>query len=242
MVKKQSKTRLISDNRLVRMNLDVLIDSMKKGLFDSSYSGNIFNEKTIYSDTCKFKNCCGEIKYNQFQKYFYCSTCDRKQKLQFVREDKTLRNTDTIGNSVESLRKYYLKELEFLSQLLRNLYRIIVDNLELEKPTENQIEASNQASKKIHSILFDLRTTLSTNSGRFDQVFTIVTNNRLMTLDEIESKVKQSRYMQMLMIDRISEQFTKQNILKLTVLDIPDEPRKKNNLKKAQIKMKEILA
>lgn len=242
MTRKISKTRLIQDNRITRMNLDVLIDSMKKGLFDSEFSGNVFDEKSIYSKVCKIKSCEGKLNYDQFGKYFYCDLCAKKQKLEFIKEEKIIRKLEKIDNSIVSFRNYKIKELELISQLLRNLYRIITDNLEPTNPTDNQIQESNQLSKKVHSILFGIRTALSVNSGRYDLLYTVIKDGKIMSFDEIEHQVKETRYRQMLMIDRISEQFSKQNILKLTILNIPDEPRKKINLQKSENKIKVLLA
>ena len=124
------------------------------------------------------------------------------------------------------IRDLYAKveELEELSQQLRNLYRILVNGIELE-PMQDQQKA-NCLYNNLQDISFSFRTTSSIN-GNMEILPTILKDNRLMTIPEIAEQTKKSRHSIMCLFDNISHQFSKRNVSLLVQCNL-NESRKRN--------------
>jgi hypothetical protein len=234
-----SKTRLIKDNRLTKISLDNLIEAMKNGYFDRTFEP-LLTSKNIYSEKCRLKKCDGELRYDDSKKRFYCNTCFLVQKLQFIREEKTINDMAQIDYSTEYARNYNVKKLEEIHQLLRNLYRITVDDLPIPEPTEQQIQQAKELHKKIDGLLFSIRTSLSCGQN-YDRIFSITKDDRLMTIEEIQEHIDSIRMKTMCVIDRISSQLSYKNILKLVIANIENEPKRNMNSQQNEEKTKEIL-
>ncbi len=242
-----SKTGLIKENRLCRNFIDFLIKSTKQGIFETSFTP-LTKEKSIYAETCKIKSCQGELRFNMYEsdikKKFTCLVCDRKQGYRFLETKVEIQSREeidkfnSIGNFHEKCR---IQELEFIGQQLRNFYRILVDDLEPEPIMTKTHEKWNEYVKlhnDIHEKLITLRQNFiisyfddSNKVSNFHhaQVYSLIKNGKLMTFDELNQSLHDSKHKTMLLVDNIIHQFSQKNLMRIVLCNIANESKKRTS-------------
>lgn len=249
LVNNNSKTSMIKENRLCRNTVDFLLDSVKHGVFARSHDP-LTKSNEIFSYDCNFKRCNGKITYQKCygkdlmdmrtHMGWLCDTCYRESKLQVLETKLTLKTNaeiqkdNSFGNWLEDNQR---ENLEFIAQQLRNLYRIIVDDIKGEITTDEQVANARQLHKKIHDILYFLRLKFSSmeehmNPSVMDfescQVLTLINDEgKVMSFDELNKSLLKSRTKTMYLIDSLIHQFSKANVSLLSLNLIADEPRKR---------------
>ena len=249
LVNNNSKTSMIKENRLCRNTIDYLLDSLKYGMFARSHNP-LTESNEIFSYDCNFKRCNGKISYQKCygkdlmdmrtHMGWLCDVCYRESKLETIETRITLKSNEKIqkDNSFgDWLEDHEKNNLEFIGQQLRNLYRILVDDIEGKITTDEQVKNANALYKKIHDILYSLRLRFSSmeqhmNKSVFNfdscQVLSLINDEgKLMTFDELNESLFKSRSKTMYLIDSMIHQFSKANISLLSLNLVADEPRKR---------------
>ena len=227
-----SRTQLIQENRIARTFLDGMIESCKNGLFQSAYEP-LMDSRLIFSETCIMKRCNGELVDNKYgEKYkktgklkfnLICELCCKEQPIVKLGENKTLKTFDEINeiHGIEHLGNWELDKLENYSQILRNLYRMFVDNKELEPITNEEynkaVEVYNKLIRHIDLI----------NRGHIEILPTIIKEGKTMNFDEITQQIKDTKHNVKILFESLYNQFSFENIQKLIQCSITNEPRKR---------------
>lgn len=230
-----SRTKIIKECRLTRIALREIIKDFKNGMYEST-TRSIFDEKMIMQTECRLKRCQGKLEYDLIKKTFYCNECFLYQKKKYLRDEYSIGSIAKIDKQNGIAVNYRTRDLAQVEQALRNVSRVAVDDLKAQEPNNEQKTEAYKLYSKLYDTLSQLRIEF-TKASNHEQLYTLIKDNRIMTLEEINEHVKDKTRLNLCIVDQIMILLSVKNIRNIVVLNL-NEPDKK--LIHAEKKLKDL--